>query len=174
MSQAAVETPEACEVVRVWPRAKPAAFDAGLRRLATAAAIVACNGADGPRGLRTTSLATVSAAPPRLLFSVDKSASAHEALIAAESVSISLLDAEQRDVAAAFLADASDRFEPASWRLARSTPPELRDALAAFAGPIRCRIDAGAATIFIVDISTAHSREGEPLVELASELRTLA
>jgi flavin reductase (DIM6/NTAB) family NADH-FMN oxidoreductase RutF len=174
MAEAAVQPTAPCEVLRIWPRAAPAAFQAGLARLATPTAIVACNGAGGPSGLLATSLAVVSATPPRLLFSVDKSAAAHDALIAAESVSIALLGADQRQDAEAFDPDGPARFDAARWRLDPAAPPELGEALASFAGPIRCRIDAGSATIFIVDVCAVKSRDAEPLVRIADALRALA
>lgn len=173
MADGAVPTPAACDVVRVWPRAEPAAFTEGLAKLAKAAVIVACHGAGGPRGLLATSLSTLSTQPPRLLVCVDKSAAAHSALIAADSLSLSLLADDQGELAAAFPAETDGEFDPQSWRLEPPTPPQLRDALAAFAGPIRCRIDAGAATIFIIDISTARSRDGAALIELGGALKAV-
>jgi flavin reductase (DIM6/NTAB) family NADH-FMN oxidoreductase RutF len=172
MPSAAPQATVPCPVARIWPRAEPAAFNAGLARLATATAIVACNGADGPRGLLVTSISTVSTIPPRLLFSIDKAARVHKTLLTAQSVSISLLSADQREVAAAFSAETPDGFDAQSWRLNPLTPPELPDALASFAGPVRCRIDAGVATLFVIDVSTARSRQGAPLVHLDGDLLT--
>jgi len=168
MAEAAIQA--SCEVVRLWPPAEPAVFQDAVSRLPTAAAIVACNSAEGPRGLLATSLAAVSTTPPRLLFCVDKAAAAHMALIAAESVAISLLGADQEDVADALRADSSALDAP-NWRI-DAAGPELRGAPAVFTGPVRCRIDAGAATIFVLDVSNARSHDGARLIHLDGELRT--
>jgi flavin reductase (DIM6/NTAB) family NADH-FMN oxidoreductase RutF len=172
MSEAA-QTPSSCEVVRVWPPADPAAFADGLSRLASSVAIVACNTPEGPRGLRVTSVTSVSTTPPRLLVCVNKAATGHGALIKTDAVSIALLGADQAADADAFGEPGRAGFDPARWRLDLATPPQLNDALASFTGPVRCRIDAGAATLFVIDVSTAGSRQGAPLVQLADALRTL-
>lgn len=161
-----------CDVVRVWPPADPITFRQGLSKLATSAAIVACQTPVGPRGLLVGSVATVSTAPPRLLVCVEKASAAHVELLTAEAVSIALLAADQRQVAEDFDVDGL-RFDTTRWRLDPAAPPALNDALATFAGPIRCRIDAGAATLFVIDVSTAHSRDGSPLVRLAGAVQAL-
>jgi len=171
-----LNSPTACEVVRLWPQAEPQAFRDGMARLASGVAIVACETPAGPRGLLVTSLTGLSTEPPRLLFCVRKAAASHAALIAAEAVSVSLLNAADREEAERFCTPerAAERFDPARWSFEPAAPPELRSALAAFVGPVRCRIDAGTHTIIILDVSSARVDEADPLVYFARRFETLA
>ena len=53
-------------------------------------------------------------------------------------------------------------------------PPLRQTALAAFAGPVHCRIDAGTHTVFILDVTEAASRVADPLVYFERAFHTLA
>ena len=175
---AAAHTPpdlEAGQVVRLWPPAEAAAFKDGLARVASGVAVVACWSDGRPRGLLVSSLTGLSTEPPRILFCVRKAAAAHQALLGAESISLSILAAEQRHEAERF-----SRFELAEqrfgspWRLDPMAPPSLPDALVSLAGPVHCRIDAGTHTVFILDVSVAQAQPGEPLVYFERGYEALA
>lgn len=158
------------------PLADEVAFRNGLAKLASGVAIVACWADGEPRGLLVSSLTGLSTQPPRLLFCVRKAAGAHEALLSADAVSVSLLDQHDQEEARRFAdgARAPERFGDGDWRLDPKAPPARRNALAAFAGPIRCRIDGGTHTIFILDVAQAHARDADPLLYFERGFRTLA
>jgi flavin reductase len=166
---------DVCPVVRLWPPAEAQAFRDGLARLASGVAVVACWSAGAPRGLLVSSFTGLSTEPPRVLFCVRKAASSHRALLKAEAVSISILTADQAAEAQRFSrSDLIDERFGEDWRLDPIQPPSLPSALVSLSGPVRCRIDAGTHTVFIVDVSTAHSRGGDPLVHYDRGFETLA
>lgn len=157
------------------PSADEVAFRNGLAKLASGVAIVACWADGRPRGLLVSSLTGLSTQPPRILFCVRKAAAAHDALLAADAVSVSLLDVHDQEEAKRFAATerARERFGDGGWRLDPKSPPERRNALAAFSGPVRCRLDGGTHTIFILDVTHAHARDADPLLYFERAFRKL-
>jgi len=147
----------------------------GLAKLASGVAIVACWADGRPRGLLVSSLTGLSTRPPRLLFCVRKAAGAHDALIRADAISVSLLDEADGEEAERFSTStrAEERFNPGGWSLDPVHPPERRGSLAAFAGPVRSRIDGGTHTIFILDVNRAHARDADPLLYFERAFRKL-
>jgi flavin reductase len=166
---------DVCDVVRLWPPADPAAFKNGLARLASGVAVAACWADGQPRGLLVNSLTGLSTEPPRVLFCVRKAASSHDALLAAEAISLSILTPNHAVEAERFSRSdlARDRFG-AAWRLNTVEPPILEDALVTLSGPIHCRIDAGTHTVFILDVSATQSRDASPLVYFDRGFEALA
>ena len=158
------------------PLADEVTFRDGLAKLASGVAIVACWADGQPRGLLVSSLTGLSTQPPRILFCVRKAAAAHAALLAAEAVGVSLLDKDDLEEAQRFAAAdrARERFGDSGWRLDPTRPPERRDALAAFSGPVRCRLDGGTHTIFILDVARADARDADPLLYFERGFRKLA
>ncbi len=166
---------DVCDVIRLWPPADAAAFKDGLSRLASGVAVAACWSDGQPRGLLVNSLTGLSTEPPRVLFCVRKAASSHEALLAAEAVSLSILTPDHATEAERFSRSdlAEERFGPA-WRLNPVEPPTLADALVSLSGPIHCRIDAGTHTVFVLDVSVTSSRDAAPLVYFDRGFEVLA
>jgi flavin reductase (DIM6/NTAB) family NADH-FMN oxidoreductase RutF len=152
------------------------AFRNGLAKLASGVAIVACWADGQPRGLLVNSLTGLSTQPPRLLFCVRKAAGAHAALLKADFISVSLLDEADREEAERFARGerASERFLDGQWTLDPRRPPERPDALAAFSGPVRSRMDGGTHTVFILDVSDAKARDADPLLYFERDFRKLA
>jgi len=152
------------------------AFRNGLAKLASGVAIVACWADGQPRGLLVNSLTGLSTQPPRLLFCVRKAAGAHAALLKAEVISVSLLDEADREEAERFASceRAAERFLDEEWRLDAGGPPERRNALAAFHGAVRSRMDGGTHTVFILDVSDAKARDADPLLYFERDFRKLA
>ena len=150
-------------------------FRNGLAKLASGVAIVACWADGQPRGLLVSSLTGLSTQPPRILFCVRKAAAAHDALLRAGSVSLSLLDDGDVEEAERFSssARASERFNRGGWRLDPACPPERLGSLATFAGPVRSRIDGGTHTIFILDVTAARARNADPLLYFERAFRKL-
>jgi flavin reductase len=158
------------------PSADEVTFRNGLAKLASGVAIVACWADGKPKGLLVSSLTGLSTQPPRLLFCIRKAAGAHDALLRADTVSLSLLDQDDRREAERFSSStlAEERFNRAGWRLEGVHAPERLGSLAVFAGPVRSRIDAGTHTVFIVDVARAHARDGDPLLYFERDFRQLA
>jgi flavin reductase (DIM6/NTAB) family NADH-FMN oxidoreductase RutF len=100
-------------------------------------AVITAQGADGPVGLTASSVSSVSAEPPVLAFSVSTASSSAAALVAADTLVVHLLGADQLGIAQLFAARGADRFGGAvAWRRLPSGEPLLVDAPWA----LRCRI----------------------------------
>ncbi|MEI9891712.1 MAG: flavin reductase family protein [Caulobacteraceae bacterium] len=153
-------------LVQPRPTVSEAAFRQAMARLASGVAVAACWEGDSPRGLLVSSLTALSTEPPRVLFCVKKTASAHNALLASQDCSLTLLGEEDQGEAERFSRSdlAHERFRPDLWRLARHRPPERLDGLVRLSGVIDQRIDAGSHSIFILRIADAAVGDETPLV----------
>src|SRR4051812_539356 len=78
------------------------AFRNSLAKLASGVAIMACWADGRPQGLLVTSLTGLSTQPPRILVCVRKAAGAHDALLAADVIGVSLLGQADREEAERF------------------------------------------------------------------------
>lgn len=161
--RAATPSPATCEIVR--PPAEAQTFQDCLSRLASGVAIAACAGRSGPEGLLIHSLTGLSPQPPRILFCVRKVEPAHPALLAADTISLSILSSDQQAEADRFSQPSpkSERFG-GEWVVPFDAPPRLSGALASVEGRVRTRIDAGSHTVFILDVTLAETQAGAPLV----------
>ena len=87
-------------------------FRAGFRLHASGVSLVTCATADGPVGLTASSLASVSATPPMLSFSVRRTTSAGAALTSSSRLAVAVLGENDLGVAAAFARHGAERFTP--------------------------------------------------------------
>lgn len=148
------------------PRVDDAAFREAMSRLASGIAVVACWDGEIPRGLLVSSLTALSTEPPRVLFCVQKTASAHAALLKAEECSLSLLAEQDRREAERFSRSdrAHERFQASAWHLDPRRPPQHLHGLVRLNGFVDQRMDAGSHSIFVLRVTDAHSGDGDPLV----------
>ena len=111
-------------------------------------AVITADAGDGPVALTATSVVSVSAEPPLLIFSISALSSSSDVLARAETVVVHLLDANDIEVAKLGAARGVDRFAQAqTWsRLATGEP--VYDGVRAW---VRCavidRMDAGTSTV---------------------------
>lgn len=111
-------------------------------------AVITADAGDGPVALTATSVVSVSAEPPLLIFSISALSSSSDVLSRAETVVVHLLDANDIDVAKLGASRGVDRFAQAqSWsRLPTGEP--VYDGVRAW---VRCavidRMDAGTSTV---------------------------
>ena len=97
--------------------ATPERVRAVMRRLAASVALVTTLHAGRAQGLAATSLCSLSFDPLSLLVCVNRTASAHAALLAADRFSVNILHDDQADVARSF-GDGTrrnDRFNVGRW-----------------------------------------------------------
>ena len=102
-------------------------FKSIFRRHPAGVAVVTLSDLGRPIGFTATSVISVSAEPPLLVFSVNSGSSSWPALARAETLAISFLAASQADVSARFATRGIDRFASGGWtRLAsrRAGHPE--------------------------------------------------
>lgn len=105
-------------------------FKAAFRRYPTGVAVIAAAGPGGPAGLTASSVASVSADPPALSFSVMDSRSAR-AILAAPTFTVNLLGPGHAGLARDFSRSDGPRFTPGQgWDTLPTGEPILSGAMA--------------------------------------------
>ncbi len=148
------------------PSVDEAAFREAMARLASGVSVAACWHGEEPRGLLVSSLTALSTEPPRVLFCVKKTASAHGALLQAQECSLSLLAEDDRREAERFSRTdlTHERFRAGAWTLDPDRPPQHLDGLVRLTGFIDQKMDAGSHSIFILRVSEAEAGSRAPLI----------
>lgn len=127
-------------------------------------AVITADPGTGPVALTATSVASVSAEPPLLVFSLSAQSSASAAISASDTIVVHLLDEHDLDLAKRGATSGADRFADTSeWaRLATGEPvfPGVR-------AWVRCaiinRMDAGGSTVIAAHALQHHlARDAEP------------
>lgn len=149
-------------------------FRAAFRNHAAGVAVVTADPGDGPVGMTATSVFSVSATPPLLVFSVSELSSATPGILAADSVVVHLLGADQAAVAKHFATSGIDRFADASlWDRLPTGEPYLPSVHAWIRGTIVNRFTAGSSTLVVVNATDAHYPEPADPSASAEEARPL-
>lgn len=133
-------------------RSLPAAdFKLAFRNHAAGVAVVTADAGDGPVGLTATSVFSVSAEPPLLVFSVSSTSSSAPTLRAADTVVVHLLGADQIELAKLCATSGIDRFaDRAIWERLVTGEPVFPSAHAWIRGKVINRMEAGTSTVIAV------------------------
>ncbi|MBS43390.1 MAG: flavin oxidoreductase [Nocardioides sp.] len=130
------------------------AFKQGFRRHPAGVALALGAGADGPVGLTVSSLASVSADPPALSFSVVRGGATAEQLVGSDVVDLVLLADHHREVAAAFARSGAERFTAEQgWQHGDGPLPVLADAPARFRGRPARVVPVGGSWLVVVEVT---------------------
>jgi flavin reductase (DIM6/NTAB) family NADH-FMN oxidoreductase RutF len=120
---------------------------------------------DGERfGLTATAVASVSAAPARLLVCVNKSGRAHDKILKSERFCVNVLTERQDRIAMVFAGMAgadADRFAAAEWTTLATGAPALVDAAASFDCRLASVSDQSTHSVLFGDVVAARHRAGE-------------
>jgi flavin reductase (DIM6/NTAB) family NADH-FMN oxidoreductase RutF len=156
----------------------PDHFRRVIGHFATGVAIVTCDGPDGPAGLTTNAVTSVSLEPLLLLVCFDNGSRTLPAVTAVRRFAVNVLSAGQDELARVFASKrvAREKFEAVTHTVAHGVPV-LDGALAWLACDLEVLHPAGDHTIGIGAVTHAHAaRDGEPLLwfrggyaELATE-----
>ncbi|MDX6657419.1 MAG: 3-hydroxy-9,10-secoandrosta,3,5(10)-triene-9,17-dione monooxygenase reductase component [Solirubrobacteraceae bacterium] len=128
-------------------------------------AIVTCQGDDGPTGLTTNAVTSLSLDPLLLLVCFDNGSRTLPAVREARRFAVNVLRAGQQDLAAVFASKrvAREKFEAVTHTVAHGVPV-LDDALAWVACDLTDLLPGGDHTIGIGAVTHGGGAEGEPLV----------
>jgi flavin reductase (DIM6/NTAB) family NADH-FMN oxidoreductase RutF len=128
-------------------------------------AIVTCQEADGPTGLTTNAVTSLSLDPLLLLVCFDNGSRTLTAVREARRFAVNVLRAGQEDLAAVFASKrvAREKFEAVTHTVAHGVPV-LDDALAWIACDLTELLPGGDHTIGIGAVTHGATGEGEPLV----------
>lgn len=141
-------------------------FKAAFRRHPAGVAVITAEGPDGPVGLTASSVASVSAAPPVLVFSVTTSAGSAGSILAAPTCVVHLLRSENVDIARSFATSGAPRFvEEQGWTTRATGEPLLPDAVVMLHCAIVDKVAVGASTLVIAEVlEIDEGVDGSPLV----------
>lgn len=127
-------------------------FKAAFRRYPTGVAVIAAAGPEGPAGLTASSVASVSAAPPALSFSVMGSPSAR-VILEAPSFTVNLLGPGHAGLARDFARSGGPRFTAdQGWEMLPTGEPILPGAVAGLrCEPLRL-VPVGDSTVVVATV----------------------
>ena len=135
-----------------------AEFKLAFRNHPAGVAIITADTGDGPVGLTATSVFSVSAEPPLLVFSLSRTSSSAPTIQRADTVVVHLLGADQLDAAKLFATSGVDRFaDTAAWDRLPTGEPYLPGAPVWIRGRIINRMEAGGSTVVAVHALEAHT-----------------
>lgn len=148
-------------------------FKAAFRNHPAGVSVITADLGDGPVGLTATSVFSVSANPPLLVFSLSTHSSSGVLLRQAETVVVHLLGVEQIELAKTFSTSGIDRFaDAATWSRLVTGEPFLPAARTWMRGKVVSQMAAGDSTVIAVQVlqvnvpslSHTNAQESRPLV----------
>jgi flavin reductase (DIM6/NTAB) family NADH-FMN oxidoreductase RutF len=142
-------------------------FKLAFRSHAAGVAVITADAGNGPVGLTATSVFSVSAEPPLLVFSIAGSSSSAPTIREADTVVVHLLGSDQLSIARLCSTSGIDRFADTSiWHRLPTGEPVFRDVPVWIRGRVINRMDAGDSTVIAVHALEAERSEAEvaPLV----------
>jgi len=141
-------------------------FRAALAMFATGVTIVTARDASGTLfGLTANSFASVSLAPPLVLWSLSRRAGSMPAFTRGSHYAVNILAAEQRELAERFAGKSRDRFAGVVFREGAGGAPILDGAAAVFECFNRSQYQEGDHVIFVGEVERCERRvDAAPLI----------
>lgn len=128
-------------------------FKAAFRNHPGGVAVLTADSGDGPVGLTATSVSSVSANPPMLMFSVSDHSSSGPAVKKASTVVVHLLGEQHVELAKTFATSGIDRFaNETTWSRLETGEPYLLAATTWLRGKVVNLVPAGESTIVVIEI----------------------
>ena len=138
-------------------------FKAAFRLYPAGVAILVATSDDGPVGMTASSVASVSAEPPLLSFSVAKRASSARVLTSSEVLRVVLLGVHQTALARAFATPGAPRFTPEQgWVADPAGVPDLPDAPVRLLAGVRRVVPAGESWLVLAQVERVAFGEAAP------------
>jgi flavin reductase (DIM6/NTAB) family NADH-FMN oxidoreductase RutF len=141
----------------------PDEFKAAFRNHAAGVAVITADAGNGPVGMTATSVFSISATPPLLVFSASELSSSTPTLTEADTVVVHLLGHEDLDLAVLCATSGIDRFADTSmWSRLDTGEPYFPNVHAWIRGRVVNKLKAGSSTLFVVNAleSFSASRAG--------------
>lgn len=141
-------------------------FKGAFRHHPAGVALVTAATPDGPVGLTLSSVASVSADPAVLVFSVTRATGSAGGILGSPSMLVHFLTAEQEELADAFARSGQPRFTPEQgWETLPTGEPFLSSARVAVRGTIRETLRVGPSALILLDVAEVlPGAEGAPLL----------
>ena len=147
---------------------EPSGFDQTFREMfrrhAAGVAIITANLNGKPFGFTATSVASLSAEPPRFTFNMARSSSSWPAVANAEYIGVHMLGLENQALANRF-ARTRDRFEGDHWEPGPHDVPILKDVSGWLVGKIQMRLSFENNAVVVVEVIDGQvGDDGTPLL----------
>lgn len=155
----------------VPPPVSPTAFRQALGQFPTGVAIVTASQAGHPIGMTANSFASVSLAPPLVLWSVAASARSHDAFVAADAFAIHFLGADYHHLATRFAGRGTAKFEGVTQETGITGAPLITDLAPIFECRRWARYPGGDHTILVGEVVRIIARTHDPLLFHSGRLR---
>lgn len=144
-------------------------FKDAFRNYPAGVSIITGDPGDGPVGLTATSVISVSADPPVVVFSLSAASSATPRLRESSTMVVHLLESSHLQLAKTFSTRGIDRFaEPTRWGRLRTGEPVLIDASAWLRGYVVERMEVAGSIVVALEVLEAEVKgsvhAGNPLV----------
>jgi flavin reductase (DIM6/NTAB) family NADH-FMN oxidoreductase RutF len=155
-------------------RSPHARFRTAMGMLPTGVTIVTAGGPDGPAGATANAVSSLSIEPMLMLACLDRGSRTLLAVQAANRFGISVLHADQEQIARSFATKAPvpDKWQGVAWS-ERDGIPVIDGALVFVACELRDVIAGGDHVIVTGEVSALDTAEGTPLVFHGGEYRPL-
>lgn len=142
-------------------------FKDAFRAHPAGVAVITAPGAEGPVGLTASSVSSVSADPPILVFSLASAAGSAGVIASADTVLVHLLGARNAPLASLFSRPGADRFTPElAWKELPTGEPLLTEAPNALRARVLSRTAVGSSVLVTAQVLEILTPGGpdEPLV----------
>lgn len=147
-------------------------FKHAFRNHPAGVAVITADAGNGPVAMTATSVSSLSAEPPMLVFSVSGQSSSAPTIRASDTVVVHLLGAEQLDLAKLGATSGIDRFADTTlWKRLPTGEPVFPAAQSWLRGRIATQVEVGGSTVILLHVletkeSTAPGgpESAEPLV----------
>ncbi|MBV9494482.1 MAG: flavin reductase [Acidobacteria bacterium] len=150
-----------------------AQFKLAMSHFASGVTIVTTEAEGKAYGMTVASFASLSLHPPLVLVCIEKSTKTHEAIVAAQRFGVSILGLDQKDVSNRFASRADDKFAGIeTWR-GELELPLIANALTALECRVHQQLAGGDHSIFVGEVVSTKTREGQPLVYFRSGYREI-
>jgi flavin reductase (DIM6/NTAB) family NADH-FMN oxidoreductase RutF len=129
----------------------PEQFKMAFRNHAAGVAVITADAGNGPVGMTATSVFSISATPPLLVFSASELSSSTPTLTEAATVVVHLLGSDDLDLAVLCATSGIDRFADTSiWSRLETGEPYFPNVHAWIRGRVVNKLKAGTSTLFVV------------------------
>lgn len=134
------------------------------RTMVTGVTVVSTDSDGEPRGLAVNAFSSVSLEPPLILVCVQKNSSTYSHLIASKYFGVSVLAANQMNVARVFATKQDRKFDQVAWHSGELGVPLLDGATSTMEVELQDTLHASTHTIFIGRIKAVAGTNAPPLV----------
>lgn len=150
-----------------------ATFKLAMSHFASGVTVVTTEQEGRAYGMTVSAFSSLSLDPPLVLVCIEKSVTTHDALAGAGVFGVSILAASQRDVSNRFASRSETKFEGLEVHRRSLGIPLIPGAICTLECRVQAQLPGGDHTIFVGEVVSAETSEGDPLLYFRSGYRDL-